>query len=168
MARQSFINHSNLTQILETGRDVSVRFGGVSVEAAFLRNNAVPSDTDLSVSHDTINIVRVNFVASDRYNALELTVTARSVYVAFGDHVDERIKALFSGCAVERKSSWVMKNKVAFSSITEMCAVFSVADEVVYPMMGYSELWEACNRDYIIPTPKVTKRRVHRKRKEAA
>jgi len=117
---KSFITNATLVSMNTFAAVLADAFGGKVTRNDTLNNDrAVFSDEELNKYHKTLYIVRVEFGA-DRHNALEVTVTSKCFYVAFGDALAENVREIIRANAdgkdgVKRIEKWEMKTRCNYT-----------------------------------------------------
>ena len=115
----SYITNATLETINNSAETIARVFGGkVSRNDTLNSEKKVFTDEELTKYHDSIYIARVDF-SEEKHNAVEVTATAKSFYIAYGDTVSRDIVNALSleesATKRERKEKWNMKNKSVFS-----------------------------------------------------
>ena len=115
----SYLTNATLETINNSAEIIARVFGGkVSRNDTLNTDKKVFSDEELTKYHEAIYIARVDF-SEEKHNAVEVTATAKSFYIAYGDTVArdiiEALQLETGATKRERKEKWNMKNKSVFS-----------------------------------------------------
>lgn len=116
---KSNISNATFTLMNAFASDLARAFGGKVTRNDTMNGDAVFSDDELNKYHKTLYIVRVEYGA-DRHNALEISVTAKCFYIAYGDALAESVREIIRANAdgkdgVKRIDKWEMKTRCNYT-----------------------------------------------------